>query len=95
MGSIPGQVTKIPHAAGQLSPRATATEPVHHNWEAGVPQGKILTTATKTPRTKKIISKIPIAQAVPQSNKVRISGHGTQTLAFGKAIPVIPTCTQG
>ena len=25
-GSIPGQGTKIPHAAGQLSPRATTTE---------------------------------------------------------------------
>ena len=25
-GSIPGQGTKIPHAAGQLSPRAKATE---------------------------------------------------------------------
>ena len=27
MGSIPGQGTKIPHAAGHLSPRATTTEP--------------------------------------------------------------------
>ena len=26
-GSIPGWGTKIPHAAGQLSPRATTTEP--------------------------------------------------------------------
>ena len=26
-GSIPGQGTKIPHAAGQLSQCATATEP--------------------------------------------------------------------
>ena len=25
-GSIPGQGTKIPHAAGQLSPRASTTE---------------------------------------------------------------------
>ena len=25
-GSIPGQGTKIPHAAGPLSPRATTTE---------------------------------------------------------------------
>ena len=36
-GSIPGQGTEIPHAMGQLSPRATTTEPVHpepacHNW---------------------------------------------------------------
>ena len=27
VGSIPDQGTKIPHAAGQLSPRATTTEP--------------------------------------------------------------------
>ena len=32
MGSIPGQGTKIPHAAGQLSPCATTTEPVCHNY---------------------------------------------------------------
>ena len=30
-GSIPGQGTKIPHAAGQLSLRATTTEPEHYN----------------------------------------------------------------
>ena len=30
-GSIPGQGTKIPHAAGQLSPCATTTELVHLN----------------------------------------------------------------
>ena len=30
-GSIPGQGTKIPHAAGQLSPRATTTELAHLN----------------------------------------------------------------
>ena len=29
MDSIPGWGTKIPHAAGQLSPRAATTEPVH------------------------------------------------------------------
>ena len=27
-GSTPGQGTKIPHTAGQLSPRATTTEPM-------------------------------------------------------------------
>ena len=31
MGSIPGEGTKIPHAAGQLSPRATTIEPTHLN----------------------------------------------------------------
>ena len=30
-GSIPGQGTKIPHAAGQLSPHAATTEPACHN----------------------------------------------------------------
>ena len=29
--SIPGQGTEIPHAAGQLSPRATTTELMHLN----------------------------------------------------------------
>ena len=29
--SIPGQGTKIPHVAGQLSRYATTTEPMHHN----------------------------------------------------------------
>ena len=28
-GSSPGQGTKIPHAMGQLSPRAATTEPMH------------------------------------------------------------------
>ena len=28
-GSIPGQETKIPHVAGQLSPHAATTEPMH------------------------------------------------------------------
>ena len=31
MGSSPGRGTKIPHAAGQLSPCATTTERVHLN----------------------------------------------------------------
>ena len=30
-GSIPGQETKIPHAVGQLNPRATTTELAHLN----------------------------------------------------------------
>ena len=63
-GSIPGQGTKIPHATGQLSPRATTTEPVHYNWRARVPQTteptcsgahvpqleRSLCAATKSPR---------------------------------------------
>ena len=38
VGSIPGWGTKIPHAAGQLSPRATTTELVHHNERVRVPR---------------------------------------------------------
>ena len=39
-GSSPGQATKIPHAAEQLSPHATTTEPVRHNYRARTPQGR-------------------------------------------------------
>ena len=38
MGLIPGQGIKIPHAAGQLSPRATTTELTRLNKRAHVPQ---------------------------------------------------------
>ena len=37
-GLIPGRGTKIPHAAEQISPRATTTELVHLNERAHVPQ---------------------------------------------------------
>ena len=37
VGSIPGVGTKIPHAAGQLSPRTTTTELMHLNKRAHVP----------------------------------------------------------
>ena len=30
-GSIPGQGTKIPHAAGQLSPNTRSRETMYHN----------------------------------------------------------------
>ena len=43
VGSIPGQGTKIPHATGQLSPHATATEPAHLKERARVPQTTELT----------------------------------------------------
>ena len=35
-GSIPSQWTKVPHAVGQLTPRATTTELVHLNERARV-----------------------------------------------------------
>ena len=35
-GSIPGRGTKIPRAAGQLSPQAATTEPTCHNYRAHV-----------------------------------------------------------
>ena len=37
-GSIPGRGTKIPHAARQLSPRATTIELVHLNERGRMPQ---------------------------------------------------------
>ena len=37
-GSIPGRGTKIPCAAGQLSPRAATTGPAHRNKRPHVPQ---------------------------------------------------------
>ena len=37
-GSIPGQGTKIPHAAGQLSPGTTTIELMRLNERAHVPQ---------------------------------------------------------
>ena len=38
VGSIPGQGTKIPHAAGKLSPCATTTELACHNRRDRMPQ---------------------------------------------------------
>ena len=47
-GSIPGGGTKIPHAVGQLSPRAANTEPVRPG--AHVPQlERNLHATTKDP----------------------------------------------
>ena len=46
VGSIPGQGTKIPHAAGQLNPSAATTEPAHSG--ARAPQLDSPRTATKS-----------------------------------------------
>ena len=42
-GLIPAWGTKIPHAAGQLSPSATTTEPASHNYSPmqGFPGGSV------------------------------------------------------
>ena len=47
VGSIPGQGTKIPQAAEQLSPCPRTTEPTHHNLKVRTPQSKISPDATK------------------------------------------------
>ena len=46
-GSIPGRGTKIPHAAGQLSPHASTTELAHSR--AHVPQLESPCTTTTEP----------------------------------------------
>ena len=52
VGSIPGQGTKIPHASGQLSPRATTREPVRPG--ARMPQlERSSCAATKSPHHNK------------------------------------------
>ena len=40
LGSVPGWGTKIPHAAGQLSPRITTTEPTRRNEDPTQPKNK-------------------------------------------------------
>ena len=47
VGSIPGQGTKIPPAAEQLSPCPRITEPMHHNLRVRAQQSKISPDATK------------------------------------------------
>ena len=49
VGSIPGHRTKISHAAGQLSQRATATELARLNYRTRVPQRKIPYASMKIP----------------------------------------------
>ena len=49
--SIPGWGTKIPHAVGQLSPRATTKEPERHNYRAHALWS--LGAATKTQYSQK------------------------------------------
>ena len=43
--SIPGRGTKIPHAMGQLSPRATACEPWHSGLRATTREEQVPTVA--------------------------------------------------
>ena len=51
---IPGRGTKIPHAAGQLSPHIATAEPVHHNYEAHTCNKRSCTLQLR-PDTGKII----------------------------------------
>ena len=55
-GLIPDQGTKIPQAAGQLSPRAKTTEPIHCNESILHDTTKIPRATTKTQRSQ--ISKL-------------------------------------
>ena len=60
VGSIPGQGTKIPHAAGQLSLCATTTELSFLNERAHVPQLERSPHATTKTQAAKKIKKINI-----------------------------------
>ena len=63
-GLIPGRGTKIPHASGQLSPRAATTEHVSHSWrEACALQRKI-------PRAAKQTSRVPQLRPNAAKNKI-------------------------
>ena len=48
VGSISGRGTKIPHAAGQLSPRGATTEPTRHNEHPTQPKKKKENKKTNT-----------------------------------------------
>ena len=50
MGSIPGWGTKIPNAAGQLSPHTATTEPMHSGARAPQLERKACVLQQKIPR---------------------------------------------
>ena len=52
-GLIPGQGIKIPHAAGQLSPRTTTTEPMRRKERSCMPQLRPDTTKKKKKKKRK------------------------------------------
>ena len=64
-GAIPGQGSKIPHAAGQLSPRAATTEPTRHSYRATHSGGR----APQLERSLRIATKIPCASTKTQRSQ--------------------------
>ena len=65
IGSIPGGGTKIPQAAGPLSPRATTTEPMQSG--ACVPQLEISLCATT--REAHVLQRSHVLQLKPNTAK--------------------------
>ena len=70
MGSIPGRGTKIPHAAGQLSPRATSTELACLNKRACVPQTtESMRSGVRVPQLERENSHATTREKPTHSNK--------------------------
>ena len=53
MSSTPGPETKIPHAAGQVSPLATTPEPEHHSYRKPHTAMKIPRASDETPPSQR------------------------------------------
>ena len=55
MGSIPGQGSRIPHAADQLSPDSATTEPKHHHYRVLRPDAAKYTHVKKKETMEKLL----------------------------------------
>ena len=85
MGLTPGQWTKIPHATGQLSPRATTTELTRLNERACVPQTtEPMSSGARTRDRKTCTPQLERSPAchnkVPMCRNKKISHASTQIL---------------
>ena len=78
-GSIPGQGTKIPHAAGKLSPSTATTEPMRLNYRACVPQTCSGARAPQLERSPHAARKIPhTATKIQRSQNKFFKKNGLQ-----------------
>ena len=75
-GSIPGQRTKIPHAAGQLSPCAATTELARLNERAHVPPTTEPTRpGARAPQLESLRAATKIPQLRPNAAKNKINKY--------------------